>query len=291
MHRRRIVWAIAAFVVLVVGIGAGGLAIYNRGRPMPVPTRERLFNGVTYTRTVRWSPRPLMIHVITVDTKAGGIHMLVTPPDEKGSEHPLRARTTSEFLQEFGAQVAINGDGFSPWWSNSPLDYYPHDGDPVAPRGPTASGGKVYWTSQEAVPTLYISSRNQFSFDAPARLYNAISGERLLLTGGNLISDLDNTTLQPRSAIGYSKNGRYLYLVVVDGRQPLYSEGMTVKELAELMRSVGGYYAMNLDGGGSSTLVVHGANGQPRVLNSPIDNRIPGRERPVANHLGIFVGK
>ena len=46
---------------------------------------------------------------------------------------------------------------------------------------------------------------------------------------------------------------------------------------------------MNLDGGGSSTLVVEGPDGEPRVLNSPIDNYIPGRERPVANHLGILV--
>ncbi len=45
---------------------------------------------------------------------------------------------------------------------------------------------------------------------------------------------------------------------------------------------------MNLDGGGSSTMVVAGRDGQSRVLNSPIDNYIPGRERPVANHLGIF---
>ncbi len=277
--------------IALIGIFVGGLAIYSRGRPAPIPVRQKLFDGVIYTRSVRWSPRPLMIHVITVDTKAGGIHFLVTPPDDKGSERPLYARTTSEFLQKYGVQVAINGDGFSPWWSNSPLDYYPHDGDPVAPRGTAASGGKVYWTSHEQVPTLYITSRNAFSFDAPARPYNAVSGESLLLTGGNLIPDLDNTALQPRSAVGYSKNGRYVYLVVVDGRQPLYSEGMTLRELAELMRSIGASYAMNLDGGGSSTLVVQGASGQPRVLNSPIDLRIPGHERPVANHLGVFVGK
>ncbi len=290
LRRAKLLW-IAVSAVVIIALFGVAVALYNRGRPMPVPVRERLFNGVTYTRMIRLSPRPLVIHEIAVDMKAGGMRVLVTPPDEKDSQQTLRARTTSQFLQEFGVQVAINGDGFSPWWSNTPVDYYPHGGDPVAPRGTTASRGKVYWTSREAVPTLYISSRNQFSFDSPAKPYNAISGERLLLTGGNLIPDLDNTVLQPRSAVGYSKNGRYLYLVVVDGRQPLYSEGMTVQELAELLRSLGAYYAMNLDGGGSSTLVVQGANGQPRVLNSPIDLRIPGRERPVANHLGIFVGQ
>jgi hypothetical protein len=277
--------------VAAIALAAALFAYYDRGRPVPVPTRERLFDGVTYARYVRWSPRPLVIHAITIDTRGTGVRILVTPPDDKNGEYPLRARTTSQFLKEFGVQIAINGDGFAPWWSRGVADYYPHEGDPVVPRGTTASRGKLYWTSQAAVPTLYISSRNQFSFDAPARPFNAISGETLLVTGGQLIPELDNSVTQPRSAVGYSKNARYLHLVVVDGRQPLYSEGMTLKELASLLVTLGANYAMNLDGGGSSTMVVQGANGQMRVLNSPIDNYIPGRERPVANHLGISAGK
>ncbi|HTP00003.1 MAG TPA: phosphodiester glycosidase family protein [Anaerolineales bacterium] len=283
----RALFVLVGLLAIVVVV----LAIYDRGRPAPVPMREKLFDGVTYTRMVRLSPRPLMIHAITIDLKVGGIHLLVTPADEKGAQYPLRARTTSQFLQQNGLQLAINGDGFAPWWSHSVADYYPHVGDPVQPRGNAASRGRVYWTSQAAVPTLYINSRNGLSFDAPAHPYNAISGETLLLMGGQLIPDLNDTVTQPRSAVGFSKNGRYLYLVVVDGRQPLYSEGMTLKELAGLMQSLGANYAMNLDGGGSSTLVVQGSNGRPRVLNSPIDNYIPGRERPVANHLGVFVEK
>jgi hypothetical protein len=47
--------------------------------------------------------------------------------------------------------------------------------------------------------------------------------------------------------------------------------------------------AMSMDGGGSSTLVIEGGDGLPKILNSPIDNYIPGRERPVGNHLGVFV--
>jgi hypothetical protein len=277
--------------LIIIGVIAGGIAVFDRGRPAPIPTKERLFNGITYARLVRWSPRPLMIHVIAVDMRAGGIRLLVTPPDVKGAQYPLRARTTSQFLQEFGAQIAINGDSFSPWWSHSVADYYPHVGDPVQPRGISASRGKVYGASQAQVPTLYISSRNALSFNAPAKPFNAISGQTLLLTGGQLIPDLGDTPVQPRTAIGYARNGRYLYLVVVDGRQPLYSEGMTLKELADLMKSLGADYAMNLDGGGSSTMVVRAADGKARILNSPIDNYIPGRERPVANHLGIFIEK
>jgi hypothetical protein len=46
---------------------------------------------------------------------------------------------------------------------------------------------------------------------------------------------------------------------------------------------------MALDGGGSSTMVFEEDNGEPVILNSPIDNYIPGRERPVANHFGVYV--
>lgn len=184
-------------------------------------------------------------------------------------------------------QIAINGDGFSPWWSRSVADYYPHAGDPVHPRGDAASRGRVYWSTPDPFPSLYISSRNKLSFEAPAKPYNAISGESMLVMGGQVIPELNAVDLHPRSAVGYSRNGRYLYLVVVDGRQPHYSEGMTLQELADFMIQLGAQYAMNLDGGGSSTLVVEGPDGTPRVLNSPIDNYIPGRERPVANHLGV----
>ena len=288
--KRRLLWGLLP-VAGLLAILVGALAIYTRGRPPQIPAREKLYDGILYARTVRLAPRPLMIHVLTVDTKGTGVRVLVTPADDRDGQYPLRARTTSQFLEEFGMEAAINGDGFSPWWSREVTDYYPHEGDPVAPRGASASRGKEYWSSQAAVPTLYVSSRTDFTFDAPARPFNAISGETLLVMGGNLLPDLDNTVTQPRSAIGYSKNGRYLYLVVVDGRQPFYSEGMTVRELADLMVSVGAYYAMNLDGGGSSTLAVRGNDGKARVLNSPIDNYIPGRERAVANHLGIYIDR
>jgi hypothetical protein len=288
VRRLRWIGAGIAAVLIITGLALGPSS-YTRDRGLPDAGNETLFPGVEYRRTVRLQPRPMVIHIVTIDMRTPGLRFLVTPADDRGSDLPLRARTTSEFLDEFDVQIAINGDGFSPWWSRGPGDYYPHTGDPVRPRGDTASRGKVYWSTSDPFPTLYINSRNRLSFDAPAKPYNAISGESLLVTGENVIPDLDDQELHPRSAIGYSRNGRYLYLVVVDGRQPWYSEGMTLAELAELMLSLGAQYAMNLDGGGSSTLVIEGEDGEPRVLNSPIDNYIPGHERPVANHLGITV--
>ena len=78
-------------------------------------------------------------------------------------------------------------------------------------------------------------------------------------------------------------------LAVVDGRQPFYSEGATFRELAELLIDQGAYVGMSMDGGGSSTMVIEGDNGMPRVLNSPIHLLIPGTERPVGTHVGIYV--
>lgn len=111
----------------------------------------------------------------------------------------------------------------------------------------------------------------------------------MIVLKGEVAPDLDDNELEPRTALGLNRNGRYLYIVVVDGRQPFYSEGATFVDLAELMIEQGAFMAMNMDGGGSSTMVVEGKNGQPRILNSPIDSYIPGRERPVGNHLGLYI--
>lgn len=283
-------------IIVIIGLIAlclGGYALYDRGRPAPIPIKQNLYEGIAYRRVVRLFPRPMIAHVLTVDTKTKGIEFLVTPPDSEGPQ-PLKARTTSQFLEEFGLQIAVNGDKFSPWWSRSPADYYPHVGDPIAPAGFSASNGDVYWIGKiEEVgiePTLYINRRNGLSFNQqPNRVHSAISGDRMVVMKAKPADGLDNKELEPRTALGINRNGRYLYIVVIDGRQPFYSQGATFTDLAELMIAQGAFSAMSLDGGGSSTLVMQGENGETKILNSPIDNYIPGRERPVGNHLGIYI--
>jgi hypothetical protein len=81
----------------------------------------------------------------------------------------------------------------------------------------------------------------------------------------------------PRSAIGWNKD--YFYFLVVDGRQPSLSIGMTTAEIANYMKKLGCDEALNLDGGGSATLWVLG-----QVVNSPCE----GRERSVANSLVLL---
>jgi exopolysaccharide biosynthesis protein len=73
----------------------------------------------------------------------------------------------------------------------------------------------------------------------------------------------------PRTAIGLNRTGRWLYLVVVDGRQPGYSNGVTGRELADVMVRIGSDRAVNVDGGGSSILLVEQSDGQLATINRP----------------------
>jgi hypothetical protein len=282
------------FPVILLGVMLlmGGYFLLSRGRPAPVPVKEEIMDGVTYRRIVRYLPYSMVAHILVIDKKVGKLQFMVTPPDDIDGG-VLKARTTSQFLEEFGVQIAINGDGFFPWWSRNPADYYPHVGDPVTPNGFTASYGDRYADGLQDIqlePTLYISRRNELTFNNPPnKIFHALSGDRMLIQGGEIVPDLDNTEIDPRTAIGTNHNGRFTYLVVVDGRQPFYSEGATFAELAKLLKELGAFYAMSLDGGGSSTMVMAGKNGEPVILNSPIDSYIPMRERPVANHFGVYV--
>jgi hypothetical protein len=94
------------------------------------------------------------------------------------------------------------------------------------------------------------------------------------------------TARHPRTAIGIARDGRRLLLVVVDGRQAPYSDGMSLRELADLMLALGAREALNLDGGGSTAMVVGSPDsvGAFRVANRPSD---PTGERAVGNALGI----
>ncbi len=283
------IWIPSVFFLILIGV----YLVFTVGRPAPIPVKRQISPSVTYYRKIRYLPHSMIAHVLVIDTKnADGLKFLVTPANDDGT---VVARTTSQFLDEFGVQIAINGDGFFPWWSRSPMDYYPHAGDPVTPNGFAASYGKIYADGLQDVrpePTLYINRRGGLEFNhAPNNIFHAISGDRMLVQSGEIIQGLNNTVLHPRTAIGINKNGRWLYIVVIDGRQPFYSNGATFQELAEILEDFGAFNAMALDGGGSSTMVLEGANGEAVILNSPIDNYIPGRERPVANHLGIFLGQ
>jgi uncharacterized protein YgiM (DUF1202 family) len=256
----------------------------------PASVMQKLFKGVTYYRDEKTKPRSVISHVLVIDTRTEGLRFLVTPP-LRDTVPQLCTRTTSRFLEEQGLQIAVNGDGYTYMDPNQyPPQNYCTVGDPVRPIGFAASRGRVYSQAAPGKPILYINQKNEIAYDKPAgRIYNAISGDRMLVAKGKKVSGLDKTQLHPRTAFGSNQNGRWVYLIVVDGRET--SEGATFDELADMLIAYGAYSAVAFDGGGSSTMAVEGVDGQPRVLNTLIDEGVPGQERAVANHLGIAFKK
>ncbi|MBE4907096.1 phosphodiester glycosidase family protein [Bacillus luteolus] len=112
----------------------------------------------------------------------------------------------------------------------------------------------------------------------------AIGGRYRLVSNGNVVK-WDITGAHPRTAIGIKRDGK-IFTLVVDGRSTT-SVGMTLSELAVLMKDLGAVDAMTFDGGGSSTLVARQAGEQNvSVVNKPSD----GFERSVANSL-LFISK
>ncbi|MEU5870563.1 phosphodiester glycosidase family protein [Glycomyces sp. NPDC047369] len=112
----------------------------------------------------------------------------------------------------------------------------------------------------------------------------AVAGNQLLITDGELVDQTDQAR-HPRTAVGVSEDGTTLYVLTVDGRQAA-SGGYTLRETAEQLLAMGAYSALNLDGGGSSTLIARAPGTEDLVtVNSPSD----GSERSVGNALAFTV--
>ncbi|MBN1813362.1 MAG: phosphodiester glycosidase family protein [Anaerolineae bacterium] len=275
-------------LVLLTLIVSPPFVVVRLLRPPRTDRTAELFPGVSYVRQARSTPRPLMIHIVEVDVRTQGISFLVTPGDSsKGLE--VTARTTSEFLEEFGLQIAVNGSFSVPFRAGTFLwDYYPHSGEPVDVTGLAISNGETYSGYDEWPVICITAERAEISqSDCPEGTLQALAGSQILVEDGESVVEQGAGGLHPRTAVAVDEEGGTLWLIVVDGRQCGYSEGVTLEELADIAVKLGGDRALNLDGGGSSTLVIADGGGTS-VLNAPIHTRVPMRQRPVANHLGVY---
>jgi hypothetical protein len=114
-------------------------------------------------------------------------------------------------------------------------------------------------------------------------VFDTIGGNPTLVEEGRISVQQENDPFflrHPRTGVGSTPDGRVL-MVTVDGRRPGYSVGMTPRQFAELFISLGADYALNLDGGGSTTMTIRG-----RIVNRPSD----GYQRPVSSALLLLPG-
>lgn len=290
---------IRALAVGVVGLAGWvpGLAAWA-GETITHP-----FAGVTHIAREDARPRPLKMHVLLIDLKTSGLRFRVTP--HAGTLDTIK-QTTLDFLKEQNAQLAINCHFFEPWPAPKPD---PGTADLI---GLAASDGQVYSPFEAAppksfairanAPALNIDAHNAATIvhrkpDDPTgrstaeavTLYNTLAGNAQILTRGVHTAGTGSwdRTPRPLTIVGIAP-ANTLVILIVDGRQPGVSEGLSTREAADLLHS--DYRvsdAINLDGGGSTTLCMK--DPFARVMNVPVGlNDVPGTLRPVGSNLAIF---
>jgi hypothetical protein len=130
--------------------------------------------------------------------------------------------------------------------------------------------GRGYGAQQLA--QLEVGSRAQVTWSLPGNPAFAIGGETILLKNGK-VRAADDSILHPRTAVGIDRDTGQILLLVVDGRTES-SDGYTLVQLARMMKSLGAEDALNLDGGGSSTMVAPSRDGTVKVQNHPSDGSL-----------------
>jgi len=218
---------------------------------------------------------PTTVHALYVDLCDPAVELRATAPGEE-------RRTVGRWAQLVGAAAAINGD------------YY--DTSRFTPLGPARGAGRTWVIPRrEHRDAVFVAAAGGRAdvLDAPelaageAPVPDAWTEvvavrERVLVAGVARESPSipHDGERHPRTALGLTADRRTAIFVVVDGRAE-NAGGATTRELAELLRALGAWEGMKLDGGGSSTLYLAGRG----TVNQPSD----GHPRAVATHLGVIV--
>lgn len=291
---------LAAGILLLSALLASGCGSGDPAEPLPPSVTEllrpvglraeRVADGVWY-REIRSPVGPWVIHLLEADLERCEVGLAVLPGRRDGWG-PL-VRVTEMLRGEDGegeAEVlaAVNGDFFT------------REGRPIGPevvegrlraRGPRPvlswRAGEGAWIGRPSFEGDSVADIGwPMSLAEPDGGTHAVGGFPELLKGGRRVGDLQVSerpdfaaARHPRTAVALDPGGDRLWLVVVDGRQEGWSAGMTLPELTALLEALGVEDALNLDGGGSSVMIVRG-----RRVSRPSD---AGGERAVVNALAL----
>ncbi len=228
------------------------------------------YDGVKLLQRTTTGPNQ-RVFALVVDLATPGIRFGSTTTTQ-------RKRTPSSFAKLVSAQAAINGDFFS-YTDYSTSGLAAGGGVPWPGTADTTTSGSLVF-DKDATRVELIKPATAFTFDK-TWMWGVVSGHPLILGEGVVPKDAGSlcTARHPRTSVGMSKDGKTLYLVVVDGRSTA-AAGMLCSELGKVHAGLGAHNALNLDGGGSSAMYVAGKG----IVNAPSD----GSERVVGNHLALF---
>ncbi len=236
-----------------------------------------------------WSPvGPWAIHLVEADVGRCDLALQVLRAERREAGGRGHERVTSMVTRDSAPVLAaVNADFFTP--EGAALGTEVVDGRVTAVRQRPALAwrpGHDPWMGRITVVGDSLYAGWALPLHGTDGASEVVGGGPLLLDQGNPVGDLEVTERpsfaggrNPRTAVGFDGGTHRLWLLVVDGRQAPHSVGMTLPELAELFEALGAAEAINLDGGGSSVIVVGG-----RVLNHPSDAT---GERAVVNALAL----
>ncbi|MDR1239239.1 MAG: phosphodiester glycosidase family protein [Treponema sp.] len=259
-------------------------------RPRWQPFADHLVRGLDYFAGKTARPR-LEFRALRVDLHEPALRIVVyaaSAPDNAGGTVP--GIRVSSFVRRYGLLAGINA---------APFDLVSgREGEPLTVAGLIIAEGMLRFPPNPRYGALVFYAgggaaiRGQGELGGMETIENAVGGFHLLLADGRLseralrLAAGSSNPRYPRSAAGLSADGRYLYLLAIDGRRP-GSAGATEAETAIILRQLGAAGGLNLDGGGSTAMALRFPDGKVRPVNIPIHGGIPGRERAVASCLGI----
>lgn len=230
------------------------------------------------TDCIQTSTRNGNIHIAKINLNCKTVRLVGTDPHDKGL-------TVSEFAAKYQTQVAVNANFFAKNLTPNGLVIT----DKKAWKGSRDNRSQTFFAC-DGKNNCLIETKNQVTKIDP-KWQIAVSGWPYYeQQSGRFECGASNKTActkdiftgkHPRTMLGLDEKNKLLYLVVVDGRQ-LTFRGMDLYELAELATELGVTKAINLDGGGSSTMVVNGE----RINSLPM---LQSEERKVGNHLGVRI--
>jgi len=246
------------------------------------PEWESFVDGIDFFHAKIATPR-LEFWALRVDLSAPQVRVVIK--DGAMVEGQTLSAKTSSFVRDNSLIAGINAAPFDISSSK--------EGRSIKNIGVVISGGEIISPPNPNYDAIIFLKDGSAVIAAQSAIFsmrnieNAVGGFHYILKDGDAAKrTLELKERHPRSAAGISDNGERLYLLVIDGRRP-GSVGATEKETALLLLALGSKEGINLDGGGSSALVLRYPDGKARAVNSPIHKFIPGIERAVAACIGI----
>ncbi len=244
-----------------------------------------LYDGVEYSTLsfIDTSNRPQSTFILKTDLSNSNITISPLMPNNDTKFKLQTVKEMAEFRNQVDGKVlaAVNADFFH--WSGTPLGPVVIDGNIIKDYADTGMNYTYFGIKKDGKPTIGFSSTLTES-DYANMLSLVGGGGQKLITNG-VKGSWSEPDLHPRTFIGYTLND-VVYIVVVDGRRSGYSGGLKLADLPKVLHSLGASEAINLDGGGSTTMVLKEEGGSSfKIVNRPSG----ASPRAVANGLAIII--